>query len=166
MELNEAFGTALEFEKKGKSIYEETAKKTKNPIVKKTFDYLAKQEVFHVKEIENYLKKHGGKIDLGGDGVKDTEKFFSMTVKGFEGKAALSDDDLKAHETALELEQNAYDFYKELYESAENNDLKNFFKWLMEQENAHYTLVQNAYEYVKDPVSFFSKEERWMVDGG
>lgn len=159
-----AFKKALYFEKKGHKIYTDTAKKTKNSIVKKTFSYLAEQEMHHIEEIEQFLQKN--KIELKGDNPKETKEFFKMTADEFKKKTELSDDDIKAHEVALELEQSSYDFYKEEYEKTNNKDLKKFFKFLMEQENAHYEFVQKTYEFIKNPVGFYTEQEKWMADGG
>jgi len=164
MELKKALKTALDFEEKGHRIYEETANNTKNPIVAKTFRYLAEQELNHINEIKGYIDKE--KIELKGDKPKDTKQFFSMTTKEFKKKTELSGDDVKAHETALELEQNAYGFYEEQHGKTSNKELKKFFKFLMEQENAHYELIQKAYEFIKNPVGFYTEEEKWMADGG
>ena len=168
MDLKQALQTALDFEQKGHTIYEETANKTQNIMIAKTFRYLANQELFHIEEIEEYIKQlnNGHKVKLKGDEPPDTKKFFTMTVNQFKEKTELSDDDLKAHETALELEQKSYNFYKEQYGKTEDNEAKRLFKWLMGQENAHYELIQKAYEYIKNPVGFYTEEEKWMADGG
>ncbi len=163
MELKEALQTALDFEEKGHRIYEDVAGNTKNPVVAKTFRYLANEELNHIEELKEYMEK--GKIELKGDKLEDTKKFFSMTVKEFKEKTELSDDDLKAHETALELETSSYDFYKEQHDVAGNGEVKEFFKFLMEQENAHYELIQKAYEFIKNPVGFYTEEEKWVVEG-
>jgi rubrerythrin len=129
---------------------------------------LAEQESHHIEEIKAYIENldNGQEIDLKGDNLGDTKKFFTTTVEKFKEKTTLSDTDIKAHETALELEQKAYDFYKQLHDRTDNEELKKFFQWLMQQENAHYEFIQKSYEYIKDPVHFFSEEEGWMVDGG
>ncbi|MFH2027635.1 MAG: ferritin family protein [Nanoarchaeota archaeon] len=164
MELKEEFQQALDFEEKGQQIYREAAKKSKNPIVMKTFDYLADQEQNHIREIKDYLKKE--KIEFKGEGKKGVQNFFSITVNEFKEKTKLSKDDIKAHETALELERNAYDFYKKLHGNVKDGTLKKFFSFLMEQENAHYEFVQKTYDFIKNPEAFYSEEEGWMVDGG
>jgi len=168
MDIKQALETALEFEKKGHSIYEETSNTTKNPIVAKTFRYLANQELFHIEEIKEYIEQldNGNKIELRGDNLQQTKQFFTTTTKEFKEKTELSENDLKAHETALELEQSAYDFYNQQHALADKEKLKRFFQWLMDQENAHYELVKKAYDYIKDPVAFYSEEEAWSVDGG
>lgn len=168
MDLKQAFQTALDFEEKGHKIYEETSNKTENPIVAKTFRYLGDQELIHIEEIKEYIEQlnNGHKIELKGDTLEDTKKFFNTTVKQFKEKTELSDDDLKAHETALELEQKSYDFYKQQHDQTNDQELKKFFKLLMEQENAHYELIQKAYEYIKNPIGFYTEEEKWMAEGG
>ncbi len=164
MDIKIALQTALDFEKKGHKIYKEASEKTKNPFVAKTFNYLAEQELIHIKEIKQYIEKE--KIELKGDKLEDTKKFFLMTTKKFKEKTKISDDDIKAHETALELEQNAYNFYKQQYNKTDKENLKKFFKFLMEQENVHYELIQKAYDYIKDPVGFYTEQENWIMDGG
>lgn len=163
MGLKEALQTALDFEKKGYDIYSQTAKKSSNPIVRNTFSYLAEQELHHIEEIKEYLEKE--KIELKGDKVEDTKKFFTMTVKEFKDMTEVSDDDKKAHEVAMELEQNAFNFYSEQYGKTDNEELKKFFSFLMDQENTHYELVQKAFEYIKDPAAFYSEEEGWLLEG-
>ena len=163
IDLKKALQTAFDFEEKGHRIYEGVSTKTENPIVAKTFSYLANQELIHVEVIKGYMKKE--KIELKGDKLKETKKFFSMTVKEFKERAELSDDDLKAHETALGLEQKSYNFYKTQSEKTTNKELKKFFMFLMEQENNHYELVQKTYEFIKNPVGFYTEEEKWLVEG-
>lgn len=167
MDIKQALKTALDFEQKGHSIYEETSNSTKNPIVAKTFRYLVNQELIHIEEIKEYLEKlnNSHNIELKGDTLTDTKKFFTSTVKEFKAKTELSDDDLKAHETALELEQKSYDFYKEQHNQTADEEAKKFFKWLMGQENTHYEFIQKAYDFIKDPVGFYTEEEQWIVEG-
>ena len=162
-ELSQAFTQALEMERKGKQIYEATAAKTTNPIVKRTFTYLAQQEVNHIEEIAEYLSSKG--IQLKGDTVNKTAEFFTMTISKFKEKTELSKDDIKAHETSMELEQSAFNFYKQQHDKTDNPEIKKFFKWLMQQENAHYELVRRSYEYIQDPQGFFAAEEDWFFEG-
>ena len=133
MGIKEVLQTALGFEKKGHDIYEETSNKTKNPIVAKTFRYLAEQELNHIKAIKWYMEKE--KIELKGDKPEDTKKFFSMSITEFKEKTELSDDDLKAHETALELEQRSYDFYKEQHDKTSDEKARKFFKFFIRRED-------------------------------
>ena len=154
---------ALEFEKKGYALYFDVSKKTKNPLVKSIFDYLSSQEERHVAEIEAYIQKN--KLELAGDDAKKTERFFNMTVREFKGHLELVKEDSDAYEKGLHLEKDAYEFYKSKLSEAKTEDVRKFLKFLMEQENAHYVLIQNTYEYSKDPKHFFAQNERSFFEG-
>ena len=65
----------------------------------------------------------------------------------------------------MELERSAYKFYKEELGNATDEKVKHFFSFLMQQESAHYTLIRNAYDYLKDPANFHMEEEGWMFEG-
>ncbi len=179
MNLKQAFQAALDFEQKGHKIYKETAANTKNPIVAKTFSYLASQELMHIRNIREYMGNTGKEVNsLKEAEPGDSEKFFSTTIRKFKEKTELSKDDLKAHETALQLEKDSYDFYEHQYNkikdnknpetqgNKENKESKGFLSWLMKQENAHYELIQKAYSFIKNPVAFYTEEEKWIADGG
>ncbi|MBT4824101.1 ferritin family protein [Candidatus Woesearchaeota archaeon] len=168
MEFKEAMKQALEFEKKGHDIYKEAAEKTNNALVRKTFSYLAEQETNHIREIQEYIDhEHPDieKIELKGDKLEGAKQFFNTTIKEFREKTELSEDDIKAHEAALELEQSAYDFYKEQHDAANDEKLKTFLKFLMDQENAHFELIQKSLDFIKDPEHFFAEEEGWLLEG-
>ena len=166
MELKEALKIALDFEKKGHDIYSAASKKSKNSVTKKTFEYLAKQESYHIKNINTYAKTENIPKKMDGDSVKDTQSFFSTTTKDFEKKAQIfSNDEIKLYESAMELEQASYEFYKAQKEKAESKESKKFFEFLVTQENAHFALLQKTLDFLKDPENYFSKEESRMFEG-
>lgn len=165
MELKKALQTALSFEKKGYDIYDETAQSTTNEIVKKTFSYLAEQENIHVKEIKMFIEKEHPEFKNLGDKPEKTKQFFTTTIKKFKKQTTLSNSDIKAYETALTLEKSAYDFYKKEQTNSNDENTKKFFKFLMEQENAHYIFLSKTYEYIKDPAGFHLKHESWIFEG-
>jgi len=168
MELKDALKTALDFEIKGHKIYEEVSNKTENEIIARTFRYLADQELIHIQAIKEYMGKSGAIpfTNVNRDSLKGMKQFFNTTITEFKKKTELSDDDIKAHETGLELEKSSYDFYKEKFQNSKDPKAKKFFEWLMVQENAHYELIRNTYDFIKNPVAFYTEEERWMADGG
>jgi len=165
MDLKQSFQTAVEFEKKGHDLYAAVAKKTKNKIIAKTFSFLAQQELLHIEAIEKYMNEQGKDVKLDPDPVASTKAFFTMTVAEFKEKTELSKDDLKAHEAGMELEKSAYEFYKKQLEETDDAEIKKFFEFMMKQENAHFELIQEAYDYIEDPVNFFAKQEHWLFEG-
>lgn len=155
--------TALEFEKKGFELYSNVAKNTKNELLKDIFTYLASQEEKHVFEIEQYVEEN--KLNISGDDAKKTKEFFTTTIKSFKEKLELCEEDSHAYEKGMELETSAYEFYKSKLIDAQTPETEKFLKFLMEQENAHYSLIQNAYEFSKDPKHFFAMNERSFFEG-
>lgn len=166
MELKKALQTALDFEQKGRDIYNGAAEKTDNKLVKKTFNYLAEQEMNHISEIKDFIKSENPDIELFGDTPEEVKQFFTMTIDEFSSKAKISSTDERAYKTALELETSSYNFYKEQLGQASDTPTKKFFQFLMQQEQAHYDFIQNSLSFLKDPVSFYAGEERWMFEGG
>jgi len=166
MELKEALQTALDFETKGHQIYVEAAEKTKNQLVKKTFSYLAEQEEIHMWEIKGYIEKEHPEIEQKGAKKEELKKIFNTNIEEFKEKAEMSNDDIEAYKTALELEKSSYNYYKEQNEIAEAEEAKTFFKFLMEQESAHYDFIEATYNYLKDPEHFNQHHEGWLFEGG
>jgi rubrerythrin len=162
--LSDALKTALDFEKKGRAIYEKAAASTNNEMVARTFSYLAGQEEFHVQEIRKYMDSNS--IELSGDQQHQTRQFFMTTIAEFRHRTSLSQDDIKAHETALELETQSYDFYRQQYLISKEPELKQFFEFLMKQEKAHYELVDKTLQFIRDPVDFYQKSEDAIFEGG
>lgn len=166
-EFLDALNDALIFEEKGHTIYEKASKTATNPLVKKTFEYLADQEIYHISEIKNYIAKKSFDLVLQGDNADNTNRFFAMTVKEFKDKVDLAtENDIAAYKIALGLERESYDFYKGQFELTGDDKAKAFFKFLMEQENAHYELIRKALQYLQDPFNFYAREENWNFEGG
>ncbi|HHQ44947.1 MAG TPA: hypothetical protein ENN13_02290 [Candidatus Altiarchaeales archaeon] len=166
MDLKDALREALDFEKKGRRIYLQTAAGTKNPHVKKTFEFLANEEVNHIHEIEEFMQKENPEVELHGAKLDEVQKFFTTTVNEFRGDVDIVEDDVKAYETLMELEKKSYDFYEQRYNEAQDEQTKKFFMFLMDQESAHFTLLSKDLDYLRDPVGFFGKEEQHFFEGG
>lgn len=165
MELKEAMQEALEFEKKGKEIYENVAEKTSNPLVKRTFNYLAKEEENHIAEIQKYIQEQKMEGEFKGSCMGDVQKFFNMTIEEYKDGIEFSDDDEQAYQKAMDLEEESYDYYKTQREKAESKELRDFFTFVMEQENAHYKMLEKTLRFTKDPENFFADEEDWSFEG-
>lgn len=165
MELKEAMQEALEFEKKGKDIYEDVAEKTFNPMVKKTFQYLAREEENHIAEILKYIESQELDREFKGACMKDVQKFFNMTIDEYKEGIEFSRDDEKAYQKALDLEESSYDYYKDQREKAQDQRLREFFTFVMEQERAHYLMLEKTLRFMKDPENFFVENEEWNFEG-
>jgi len=130
MEFKELLDKALGFEQKSEKVYTEIANTTKNPVTKRIFEYLAQQENKHAYEIAKYIEDNS--IESLGDTSSETQDFFKRTVTEFKDDLNASEDDTAAYQNAMGLEQEAYDYYEELLDETEDEDMKHFLKFLMD----------------------------------
>lgn len=170
-ELN-ALQLAIKTELEIRKFYLDNAENMKNELAKKTFIFLADEELRHVDEIHAFNKAiredEVPMIDAGteDEAINRSKEFFSISMSAIAKKTRASENDIKVYELGLQMEQNGYDFYKQAAEKAEHSNVKKFFEFLMKEENAHYALLSNAINYLKSPDDFFQDQESWFFEGG
>jgi rubrerythrin len=166
-----ALKMAVDYEKKIRSFYLKHADKMKNDLAKKTFVFLADEELKHIDAIEAFNKSiHDGEepmIDAGteDEAVNRVKEFFSQGIEEVAKKARASENELKVYELGLGMEQTGYNFYKQSSDKAEHPNVKKLFEFLLKEENGHYALLSNAINYLKNPEEFFQGEESWFFEG-
>ena len=170
----EAMKIALDMEKSGYKIYMDAAQKTLNKLGKSTLEAIAAQELEHIKVIEGYCQRPDADPEaakmIGQIKHSDKRDYIKQIIgkvgQKLEGKVKADVELSDAYKTAMDLERESYAFYKNLSEEAAVPTVKAFFKYMMEQENAHYALFQETLEYLDHPGDWFKEQERWIVEGG
>jgi len=166
-----ALKLAIDNEKMIRSFYLKHAAKMRHELAKKTFIFLADEELKHIDAINAFSKSiHDGEEPMVGSGTEDeavneVKEFFSDTVKAMVEKAVASENDIKAYEAGLELELKGYNFYKQTANKAEHPNVKKLFEFLAKEENSHYALISNAISYFKNPEEYFQNKESWFFEG-
>jgi rubrerythrin len=162
---------AIKMEIDGIAFYRKAADKTKNPLGKKMFLSFIEDEKNHLKALDMIVK--GVNFDLVGDifkGSNPKERIKTVFSQAEEDKTLerqeADADELMAIEMAMELEKKGYDYYVEISENSENEEIKKLFKILANEENQHYTILQNSHTFLSDTGNWFIWEERAMIDGG
>ena len=74
--------------------------------------------------------------------------------------------EIDAVQTAMELENKTYDFYKKRSGEATEDAEKQFYEALSMQESEHHKVLLDYYEFLKNPESWFVQKEHTSVDGG
>jgi rubrerythrin len=162
---------ALENEIKGRELYVQYANTVKSVMAKNVFAHLANEELTHIEDIKAFLKSEsmGTDIDVEAmtraDAAEEAKTLFGRLVGEMKERVTPSDDDNKARDVAMELERNGYEYYKKGAEATKNPELKKFLEWLVEQEQAHFMFIRNAFEYMNDPASWHAGEEGWLLEG-
>jgi rubrerythrin len=166
-----ALKMAVDYEKKIRAFYLKHASKMKNPLAKKTFVFLADEELKHIDAINSFSKSiHDGEEPMIDSGTEDeavnrVKEFFSQRIEQIAKKASASENELKVYELGLGMEQTGYNFYKQSIAKAEHPNIKKLFEFLVKEENGHYALLSNAIAYLKNPEEFFQSEESWFFEG-
>lgn len=166
--------TALAMEEKGYKFYTQTARTSKNQLVQKVFDTLAKDEIFHIQAIKKFYNQTLQPLvkiniqDILKQKAKGTDKnkIFGLAVKKLEKKILLTKDDSQAYKFALDFETKGYEFYHKALSAAKEDSARKLLTFLAKQENEHYRFLQETYEYLAHPDFWFIKEEKPIYEGG
>ncbi|MFC1576965.1 ferritin family protein [Candidatus Omnitrophota bacterium] len=170
--VTDALKQALDMEKKGYEFYNEMSEKSENDITKKTFAFLAKDEMLHLDSIKKFHEAVGAdektpafdlnaaKKDRGTDRAIFSERLSDLTEK-----IKRADDDKKAFDFAMEFENNGYRYYQNMLKEAKDENLIRLLNFLIEEENEHYELIKRTSEYLTDPAHWFMSEEGSFPQG-
>ena len=172
-ELEKMLKEALDMEEKGYKFYKDTSKKAENDITKKTFSFLADQEVLHIDSIKNFYSTLKEKQEFPSIDLSDVKKerndsmtIFSKRIKELNEKIKPSDDDKKACEFAMEFENNGYKYYESMLKNAKDENLVKLLKFLLNEESKHYKGIEDVYTYLTDSTNWFMYEEGTFPQGG
>ena len=157
-------------ESKEKGFYLEHAARTCNALGKLMFTSIASDEDEHYQRILKLHKK------LTSDGK--WPETVPIEVKGTEVKAVLNKivdtvatssksdmDDVEAVKVAIDFETKGEMFYDKLAKEVDNPMEKKFYEFLAGIEREHRLSLEDAYEYFRDPSSWFRVKEKLNVDG-
>ena len=162
---------ALENEITGRKLYTQYAKTVKNEMARRVFVHLANEELNHIEDIKRFLRTLSMEIEPDVDSVvkpgslDKTKSFFGQLVSDLKEQVRPSDDDNKSRQVAMRIEKAGFEYYRKGAQATKNKKMREFFRWLVEQEQTHYMLIQNAFEYANDPESWLAGEEHWLLEG-
>ena len=116
------------------------------------------------------MKEKGEFPDLKLENIKekrlDELKIFSKSISELNEKIKPSDDDKKACEFAMELENDGYKYYENMLKDAKDTNLVKLLKFLLGEESKHYENLKKLYEYLTDSQNWFMYEEGSFPQGG
>lgn len=153
---------AIDFETKGKALYQELAESAIDPMSKTLFQSLAKQEDEHMGYIKKYAvsKKF---TPLAYVPVEEEVKRIFVSVKELVRPAA---DRLIGYDAALTLENKGYLLYLKAMQEAQNAEDKKFYELMMKMEQEHYDALANVYYFLTHNDEWVAEDEsrvwNWM----
>lgn len=164
MTVEEAILAALEYEKKVRDHYVWAAEQSKDEKGKNFFGVLAKEEQGHVDYLESRLGvlKEGKRLDAPALATvipsKDWVAKGAQMLKESAEKREYQDDYRRLF-TALKLEEEVSDFYKNLVATLEDATAKAMFARFLEIEDGHTAIVQAEVDVMTKTGYFYEFQE-------
>jgi len=167
----EALKIAIDMENDGKECYRQASQESGNEVGRKLLQSLALEEnAHHQRFVEMYHAMQKRKVwpatDFQPDRGKKLRALFSGTCEliGVNVKAIATKFD--AINTAIDKKKKSYDFYERQSKDATYNAEQDFYEALAAEEREHELILVDYYEYLTDPVGWFTRMEHHSLDGG
>jgi rubrerythrin len=156
----------LGLERDSVKFYTEAARRTKYPVGKKMFETVNEDEKRHLEMASQII-----------EGLHVTTKDVSHLKKNFKSvfgsmqnemmrKVEVSVDDLEAFKIAMQMEKEGVGFYRKILVKARSEKEKALLERLIQEEEEHYDVFSNTYQFLANTGSWFLWEELAIVDGG
>jgi len=166
----EALQAAIKMETDGKKFYLRASAQSSNDAGKKLLKTLAAEEDIHRQNFEAIYEALRNKKGWPNTAVKRAGKGLRTVFNeaaGRLGKAAKAlTSEIGAVQTAMDMENKSYDFYRSQLKMATSDAAKSFYEALSAQEKEHHRLLLDYFEFLKDPAAWFVKAEHPSLDGG
>lgn len=160
----DALEMAMKMEKDAITFYTEAEKKTKYPAGKKMFQSITQDEKRHLEMISQIIK--GLQITHKDVSPLKTVKSVFETMKDeMMKKIEVTNDELEAFKVAMQMEKEGMEFYKKTLAVSTKEKERALLERLIQEEQQHYDLFANTYEFLADTGNWFMWEERGIVEG-
>ncbi len=173
-ELSEILQDAIKLEQDGEQYYQMAAEKALNPLAKNTFKALAEQEQEHARLVEAYydaVREGANRPSAETIGDQDyslattAREIFQKARAELAGGTPAAEDLHQLYEEAMAMERKSIALYQAGAEQAADEEQRQFFNYLVEQERGHLKLLADGQQYLEDPESWYFEQEQWSVEG-
>ncbi|MFZ0390077.1 MAG: ferritin family protein [Calditrichia bacterium] len=170
----QALKLALKTEEEGYELYKNGAANTRSEMVRAIFQQLFKDELMHMDLIKRFyarLSESGSWSEMSEEernykGLKgELNTIFSAALdKVKSGDEEISDSDMTLYKRAIQFENDGVKLYDRLYNETEDAKAKKFYIFLREMEQDHADVLDDTFQYLKDPTHWFMGKEGWTLD--
>ncbi len=167
----EGLQVAIQMEIDGKDYYLKTSRESGNELGRKLMQSLAAEEDIHRQkfmEIYDAIRSKGAwpKTDFQPDEGKRLRTIFARASEEMGANVKALATEFDAIQTAMDMENKSYDFYKSQSKEATYYAQKDFYEALAAEERGHHLILLDYFEYLKDPAAWFVTKEHPSLDGG
>ena len=153
---------ALQMETEGRYLFLEAARRASGRHARQTFEFLAAEEGRHLARVRDFYVsiEQERKPD---DSFRPDPSARSRLAEFDTGLARLCDEpkparsDVEAFRFAIRFENGAEDFYRRQIEDTETEQARNFYRWLVAEEEIHARMLASCLEFAEDPAAWRQK---------
>ena len=166
-----ALSAAIEMEEKGFSFFKDTAARAEDKFAKEVFEFLAGEELNHIKAIERFHDEYikGNSSDPAGliRGMANTAAREAITLlfQQLSANPPIEGTDLEVYQFAMDFERKGENFYKKCESEATDSNAKKLYSFLVQEERRHFKIVESCLSYFDNPAEFFHQREKWHLEG-
>lgn len=160
----DALELAMKMEKDAVAFYSEAARKTKHPAGKKMFQTITEDEKRHLDMVSQLIKG----LNITHQDVsplKNVKTVFESMKGEMMKKVAATADELEAFKIAMRMEKEGLEFYKKMLTGSKKDKERTLLERLIHEEQQHYDLFANTYQFLSDTGNWFLWEERGILEG-
>jgi len=160
-----AIQIAINMEKDAIDFYTKAAEKTSHPAGKKMFLSVTEDEKRHLEMLSAIFKEVDIRINEVSP-MKNIRTVFETMRDSMMQRVEATKDELEAFKIAMQMEKEGIEFYKKVQTETNQPKEKALFERLIKEEEQHFAIFSNTFNFMNDTGSWYMWEEHSIVDGG
>jgi rubrerythrin len=166
----EGLQVAVQMEIDGKEFYLKASRDSSNDMGRKLLESLSVEEDLHRQKFEKIYqalqqKKSWPSVEPASEFNQHLKTLFARQAEEIGTSIIPLSTEIEAVETAMDMENKSYDFYKSRSKNASYPAEKDFYDIIAAEETVHHRLLRDYYDYLKNPVQWFQQKEHPLMDG-
>ncbi len=163
---------AVKFEETGMAFFLDRAENAPSALERNLFRALAEDERGHkayLLQLRGQLLANNNPDDMQPESDDDghtARQIFEAALEKVTDPYTAKPDELKIIEGAMDVERRGYSMYTKAVGSVRSERAKEIFRALAREEQHHFALLKNTYDYLADPEGWHGFDENPMLDGG
>lgn len=160
-----SYEIALKMETDAVKFYTEAVEKVYHPAGKKMFLAIAEDEKNHIKMIQEVMK--GLKLTVReANPIKTVKTIFEEMKEHMMERIRVQKDEMEAFKIAIDMEKAGIEFYRKVISEVNTEKEKKLFERLIYEEEQHYKIFSETYNFLNDTGNWFMWKEFSIVEGG
>lgn len=156
------FEFAIKMEKDGEIYYKQLGEKSEDTGLRSICFMLAEDEKKHSLTLQKMKESSG--VEMEDTNILGQSKNVFQLMKEDEAPVSTQMSQLDMYHTALELEKQSMEFYREKAGESDHKEHRATLLKIAEEENKHYKLIENIIQYISRPQQWIEDAEFTHLD--